>query len=232
MALSFVQKNSIEASASSATGLNLVFGSNNDANSVFTVDVYWNHATATMAVTSTRYGALTPIGAPLRLAGALAGWSIQSFYCPAPTAGTGDTINCKPSVTCQTGILIREFTGYTGTPTLDGTPQYTQQTGSPVNTGNVTTDVAVAALVSAIFPENTASSVAAPFTDEAVGGDGSWGGGDYGYDLVTAIQTAVHAVWSNTGGTNGLYLYAISDGAGGGGGGPAFVPKLLEYAVA
>lgn len=205
------QKASVEAASPNS----LAFPNNvTGAGSVCLAAVFWNSNTATMTITDSRSQTWTPLGTVQRGAGGLAAWSFQCFALLSTASGALTVTATASAGTPTTGLHIEEFVGYTGTPTVTGSPVYNNVNGTTVNTSDITTSIAVAMVFAASFPANTTNSLSAPFTDQ--GTDASWGTGDYGYNIVSSTQTNLHATFVLTSGDAILGIFAIGDAAGGG----------------
>lgn len=215
-AIAYNQKHSGNGTINS-TGVSVAFGSGHAAGkNAYIAVVAFDSATDT-PVMSDNDGTTTWVllGTILRMTGTLSGQSLAVFWSPTTFSGTGRTITVKAGAGSYSGALaVVNVQGFTNTPAANGTPAYSQASGATVDTSNITTTVADAFLFAVSYPEGTTSALTtAGWTDLVAGGDGSWRGGDYGYHIVAATQTAVHATFTNSGGANGQFIGAISDGA-------------------
>jgi hypothetical protein len=185
------------------------------AGNVLTADVYWNSATLTMAVSDNKGNTWTPLGSPKVGSGALASWSLQSFVCLAPAAATTTvTATESASGTNNTAMVVREWTGFVSTKSVDGSPVYTNVNGAAPTAGPFSTSIPTALIVAADLTANSMTAImSAPFTDQSgASGDPAWGSNSYGFEVVSVTQSGISATFHCVSGDNITSIYAIGDG--------------------
>lgn len=171
---------------------------------------FWNNGSALSSLADNHSGTWTPVGTRQSGAGGLAGWSFQSFYCASSTTGV-TTITATASTAVHVALCVAEYSGFTGTPTLD-TFDYrvgSSSDGQTRATDIVTTTVSVAVASLGVFPAPGISSISSPFTDLAAGGYDLWDFCGIGHRLLTSTQASLNATYtlvSNTDDISGLVV--------------------------
>lgn len=208
MAFAFVQSRA----GGSTTSVVLSYLSALTSGSLLVGAAYWNDTGNSATVSDSVNGSWTAAGSPQNGAGALSAYRFQCFYDLSNAATTAATVTCTSSAGADVALAIHEYTGTSVA--LNGTPSYSNFTGSTtVTSGTVTTTVANAMLFCGCVTSNAASTAGAGYTKR----EGANFGSNITEDDLDAgaagSQTATFTV-AGSGDNTIVGLIAFSEGGG------------------